>query len=299
MAEETQSTIDESARQEEESPAPSAAPVSTENEITDSLPPRPGWRAIVAPAWFLLGIVVGLAAFAGYDRFTAPPPTPAVAPTLDVAVLRGAARDGMLEALATLQAESAQSQGQRQSTPAPVAKDSFKIRPANLLGEANAKVTLVEYADFQCPFCERFQTSVAPQLIEEYVKTGKVNFLYKHLAFLGPESAWSAVAAECAADQGKFWQYHDLLFARQSGENEGAFAKDKLIGFGKELGLDMPTFEKCVQNDETLNRVREDTQEGQGFGVSSTPTFFVNGRPLVGLGSFEQFKAVLEQALQE
>lgn len=283
---------------EETSPAVPAVPGVAEQEDEKS-PPRAGWRAIVAPVWFLLGLVVGLAAFAGYDRFTTQPTTPVVAPTLDVAVLRGAARDGMLDALATLQAESAQSQGQRQSTPAPVAKDAFKIRPANLLGEPNAKVTLVEYSDFQCPFCGRFQSTVSPQLIEQYVKTGKINFLYKHMAFLGPESAWSAVAAECAANQGKFWEYHDLLFARQSGENEGAFNKDKLIGFGKELGLDMTTFERCVQNDETLDRVRADTQEGQELGVNSTPTFFVNGRPLVGLGSFEQFKAVLEQALQE
>lgn len=271
-------------------------PARREDDDTRELA-RPAWRALVAPAWFLLGVIVGLALFAGYSQLTAKPlATPA--PSLDAAAVKSAAREGLIEAIATLQAQSAQAQQPQESTPAPVSRDAFKVRPANLLGDENAKVTLVEYADFQCPFCGRFYKTISAQLNDEYIKTGKVSFLYKHMAFLGPESAWAAEASECAADQGKFWTYHDLLFSRQNGENQGAFNKDNLVGFGKELGLDMTRFEKCVRNDETLDRVRADTQEGQQFGVNSTPTFFVNGQPVVGMTSYDSLKALLDKALQ-
>ena len=137
-----------------------------------------------------------------------------------------------------------------------------------------------------------------PALLKQYVDTGKAQFVYKHSAFLGQESEWAAQAAECAADQGKFWEYHDLLFERQNGENQGAFSKDNLVGFGRELGLDMVRFEPCVREDKTLARVREDTSEGQGFGVRGTPTFFVNGQPLVGAQPIQAFQKAIDAALQ-
>lgn len=273
---------------------PAVALATTASQKPPTSPPaqKSGWRAWVAPAWFLLGVLVGLGAFVGYNTWTTKPAAPQA---LDAATIKQAAKDGFVEALQELQAQSQQGQGSQ--PPQTVAKDAFSVRPANRLGSENARVTLIEFADFQCPFCARYHQQVAPALIQEYVNTGKVNIVYKHLAFLGPESAWSAVASECAADQGKFWQYHDYLFEHQAGENEGAFNKDKLIGFGKELGLEMIRFEKCVQNDETLDRVRADTAEGQKYGVSSTPTFFVNGTPLVGLRSPDEFKQLIDKAL--
>ncbi len=137
-----------------------------------------------------------------------------------------------------------------------------------------------------------------PVLAKEYVDTGKVEFVYKHSAFLGQESLWAAEAAECAADQNKFWEYHDLLFSRQSGENQGAFAKDKLLGFAQGLGLDMARFEPCLKNDQTLDRVRADTQEAQQAGVSGTPTFFINGQVLEGAQPYEAFQKVIDPMLK-
>jgi protein-disulfide isomerase len=139
---------------------------------------------------------------------------------------------------------------------------------------------------------------VKPALLQQYVDTGKVQFVYKHSAFLGQESVWAAQAAECAADQGKFWAYHDLLFERQGGENQGAFNKDNLVGFGKDLGLDMAQFESCLREDKTLARVQEDTEEGKRLGVRGTPTFFINGRPMVGALPLEAFQEAIEAALQ-
>lgn len=255
---------------------------------------QPGWRMLVAPAWFLFGILVGLGIFAAYAQFTAKPPPPP-AQTLDAAQVKQAAKEGLLQAIQELQAQSSGNGGQGPQT---VAKDAFALRDANILGDKNAKVSIVEYADFQCPFCGRHHAEVEPALIQEFVKTGKANLVYKHLAFLGPESLYAAVAAECAADQGKFWEYHNYLFEHQNGENEGAFTKDKLIGFGPALGLDQTRFEKCVQGDETIERVKADTQEAQKFGVSSTPTFFINGAPLVGLKSPDEFRQAIQQATQ-
>jgi protein-disulfide isomerase len=138
---------------------------------------------------------------------------------------------------------------------------------------------------------------VKPALLKQYVDTGKVKFVYLHAAFLGQESVWAAQASECAADQGKFWAYHDLLFSRQAGENQGAFTKDKLLVLAQELKLDMAQFGPCLTNDQTLDRVKGDTQAGQQVGVRGTPTFFVNGRAVVGALPLQDFQQVIEQAL--
>ncbi len=138
-----------------------------------------------------------------------------------------------------------------------------------------------------------------PDLFRDYVETGKVQFVYKHFAILGPESVWAAQASECAADQGRFWEYHDLLFNRQAGENEGAFTKEKLLTFARALALDMARFEPCLMNDETLDRVQADGQEGRQANVTGTPTFFINGQPLAGAQPYETFKAAIEPLLRE
>lgn len=136
-----------------------------------------------------------------------------------------------------------------------------------------------------------------PDLFREYVDTGKVQFVYKHMAILGQESVWAAEAAECAAEQGKFWEYHDLLFNRQDGENQGAFNKEKLLAMAQDLKLDMAQFEPCLKNDQTMDRVQTDTKEGQQVGVRGTPTFFINGRAVVGALPLPQFRSAIEQAL--
>ncbi len=137
-----------------------------------------------------------------------------------------------------------------------------------------------------------------PEIIKQYVETGQASIVYKHSAFLGQESVWAAQAAECAANQGRFWDFHDILFERQDGENQGAFNQDKLIAMATELQLDMAQFEQCMTSNETLARVQADTQEGSAAGVTGTPTFFINGRVLVGAQPLEAFQQTIEQALQ-
>ncbi len=280
---------------ETEHSAETPAPLTNAPQSFAPSPRKPLWQIFVAPAWFLFGVLVGLGMFAVYAQWTAKPAAPPPQ-ALDAGQVKQAAKEGLLEAIQELQAQSS---GNNQQGPQTVDPRAFAVREANRAGEPNAKVLIVEYADFQCPFCGRHHELVEPTILNEYVKTGKASLVYKHLAFLGPESVYAAVASECAADQGKFWDLYDYLFEHQNGENEGAFTKDKLVGFGKTLNLDMPRFEKCLQDDETVARVQADTAEAQQFGVSSTPTFFVNGEPLVGLKSPDEFRAAIDKALAQ
>ncbi len=262
-------------------------------------PPSRSRARWIAPAWFFFGVIVGIAGFAAYSALTLKPAAPAQTESVDPAALRAAAREGFMDAVATAQA-GAQQQPAAQATPQgpqTVGNDAFTIRPANQRGDPNAKVTVVEFADYQCPFCKRYHDTVGPDFLKQYVDTGKVRFVYKHSAFLGQESVWAAQAAECAADQGKFWQYHDLLFSKQNGENVGTFTKDNLIAYAKEIGLDSAKFDPCLKNDETLSRVAADTQEGRTAGVSGTPTFFINGKPLVGAQPLSVFQSQIDAML--
>ena len=127
-----------------------------------------------------------------------------------------------------------------------------------------------------------------------YVKTGIVRFGYQHMAFLGPESKSAAEASECADEQGKFWEYHDVLFANQSGENQGAFSKDNLKKFATDLKLDTAKFNACVDSGKYSATVENDTAYAQTLGVTSTPAFLINGQSLVGAQPFEAFQKIVE-----
>jgi protein-disulfide isomerase len=117
------------------------------------------------------------------------------------------------------------------------------------------------------------------------------------MAFLGEESIWAAEAAECAADQNKYWEYHDKLFASQNGENQGAFEKENLKQFAADLGLDSDEFNACMDSGKHTELVKSDTTLAQQIGVQSTPSFLVNGTPLVGAVPSEQFQTLIEQNL--
>lgn len=166
-----------------------------------------------------------------------------------------------------------------------------------VLGKKDAKVIVIEFADFQCPFCERFFKDAEKGLIKDYVKTGKVKFVFRNYAFLGKESTWAAEASECANEQEKFWEYHDYLYNHQGPENSGAFAKDKLEGFAEQLGLNTNQFNSCLETDKYAKAVADDLAEGQKAGVSGTPATFINGQLVVGAQPYSAFKTIIDQAL--
>ena len=114
------------------------------------------------------------------------------------------------------------------------------------------------------------------------------------MSFLGPESQWAAEASECAAEQEAFWVYHDRLYDRQSGGNQGAFNQDNLKRLAAELGLDGAAFNTCLDSGKYASLVRTETATVQSLGVRGTPAFLVNGRPLVGAQPFEVFQQIIE-----
>jgi protein-disulfide isomerase len=131
------------------------------------------------------------------------------------------------------------------------------------------------------------------------VNSGKVRLGYIHFAFLGQESQWAAEASECASDQGKFWEFHDLLFEKQSGENQGAFSKDNLKKFAAELSLDQTKFDECLDSGKYTSLVTAQTSFGQQLGVQSTPSFIVNDQPVIGAQPFETFQKLIEADLNQ
>ncbi|MFA6353760.1 MAG: thioredoxin domain-containing protein [Candidatus Paceibacterota bacterium] len=191
------------------------------------------------------------------------------------------------------------------------------------LGNSNAKVTVIMYADFQCPFCAAVSgllpanspliqslkqrdpnwTPSTSGIIDNYVKNGKVLFVYRDWAFLGPESIKAAEAARCAGDQGKFWEYHDYLYSHQNGENEGNFSDTHLKSFAKELGLDVSSFDKCLDSNKYTQAVNDSKNDGSAAGVNGTPKgFILKDGKLVGMiegaEPFSSVKSKIDAALK-
>jgi len=185
-----------------------------------------------------------------------------------------------------------------------IGKVTIDLTNAMILGDAKAPVTIVEYADFQCPFCERYFKQNQSTFISQYVNSGKARFVWKDYAFLGQESVWAAEAARCANDQGKFWEYHDYLFNNQGAENSGAFSKANLKKFASALGLNMGQFNTCLDTDKYASLIQKETQEASAIGVNGTPATFVNGLLItdsngnsVGAAPFTTFQAVIDPLL--
>lgn len=162
------------------------------------------------------------------------------------------------------------------------------------LGSMSAPVTIVEFADFQCSFCRKFWADTLPKLKESYVKQGRVRIVYRHFAILGKFSEQAGMAADCAAEQGKFWEYHDQLFANQGGL---AFTQSKLEHYARLLGLKAANFNRCLTSEKYRKKVEGETAVAASLGARGTPTFFVNGRLMVGAQPFKVFQNMLNEEL--
>lgn len=180
---------------------------------------------------------------------------------------------------------------------APTTVDVTVTKDDPVRGDANAKLTVVEFADYQCPFCERFHKDVYKQILADYVETGKVKFVYKNLAFLGQESTDAANAALCAKEQNKFWEYHDYLFDHQNGENQGAFSVENLKKFAGAVGLAQGQFDSCLDNNKYDAQVKADNAEANKNGFNSTPSTAVGSVAVIGAQPYAQFKTIIEAEL--
>ena len=138
-----------------------------------------------------------------------------------------------------------------------------------------------------------------PELYEKYVKDGTLRLEWKDFPYQGRESVDAALAARAAQAQGKFWEYHDLIYANQSSGNSGGYTEESLTALAEEAGLDVDRFEKDLESARYEAVVQADFEEGQGLGISGTPTFFINGRVLVGLQPLSTFEEAIEEAERE
>lgn len=145
------------------------------------------------------------------------------------------------------------------------------------MGDPNAPVRLEVFEDFQCPACKSYTEQTEDFLIDEYIISGELYYVFHQFPFLGPESFEAAYASACAADQGQFWPYHDYLFANQSGENLNSFSNDRLLEFARLVGLDAESFNDCLRERVHRNAIEMEIAEGRELGVSGTPAIFVNG----------------------
>lgn len=158
-------------------------------------------------------------------------------------------------------------------------------RPAGdglTLGDPGAPVRIDVFEDFQCPACKRFTETVEHQVLAEFVETGKAYYVFHNYAFLDrssvtKESQRAALAGLCANEQGKFWEYHDTLFANWNGENQGAFSDVRLGDFAASLSLDTKAFDSCMSEGRYVSVVDASFDEGNTMGVQGTPSVFVNG----------------------
>lgn len=169
------------------------------------------------------------------------------------------------------------------------------------LGSEEAPVLIIAFSDYQCPYCRRFHEQTFPDLKREFIDTGKVRFVHRDfpLTQIHRYAGLAALAAECADEQGRFWEMHDLLFRRQTEWASAADARERIEGYGQDLGLDGEALSQCIDDQSRAQEILKDLQDGVSYGVQGTPAFFINGQKLEGAQPFSAFKQVIEAELSE
>lgn len=171
-----------------------------------------------------------------------------------------------------------------------------------VLGEAGATVTIIEFGDYQCPVCRLFWHDVEPRLKKEYIDTGKVRLVFRDFPIdqIHPEAAIASMAAQCAADQGKYWQYHDKIFREQDnrGDDVIRFKAADLKKWAADIKLDATAFNTCLDSSRHKSEVEKDFADGAAIGIQGTPTFIINGRVVGGAQPYPVFKRIIDEELK-
>jgi len=207
------------------------------------------------------------------------------------------------EAIAKLELKILQNQLPTKQPAAPV---KISIDDDPIIGDPNAPITIVEFSDFQCPFCARFHTQTLPLILEEYIEQGKVKLVFRDFPIqsIHPNAVPASVAAECANEQGKFREMHDILFEKQNAWNriETADALSLFSQYASDMELEQDAFDSCISSGKYIEEIRNDLDDGREYGVSGTPGFFVGNDQvgyveLKGAQPFESFKKVIDAQL--
>ena len=187
------------------------------------------------------------------------------------------------------------------SEQAPVLPDMARREDADprARGELDAPVVMVMWSDFQCPFCGRFARETGPALVDRYVEEGVLRIEWRDFPYLGPESTEAALAGRAAAAQGAFWAFHDAVYADAFQPNSGSLSRENLLQVARDLDLDMASFEATMDDPDTEAAVQQEFLEAQELGITGTPAFLVNGRPVLGAQPVETFAQLIETAAAE
>lgn len=241
------------------------------------------------------------------------PESPTKSPTLPV-ILAAVAAIALLVTLFDLPGSGDNGTGDEGSASAGSAKDSSRADSSDdplaqlarrqpddpmAKGDVDAPVVLIAYSEFQCPFCGKFARDTAPTLVKQYVADGTLRIEWRDFPYLGPESTTAALAGRAAAAQGKFWEFHDAMYADQLPPNSGRLNEAYVESVAEEIGLDVEQFRTDMATDATRELVAADFEEGQSIGITGTPSFLINGTPVVGAQPTEVFEQVIEEAADE
>ena len=173
------------------------------------------------------------------------------------------------------------------------------IEGSIIMGNPNAKITIVEFGDYQCTFCYKFHDETMKKITDEHIKTNNVNFIYKDFPLNGKQSILASEAVYCAQKQNKFWEYHNTLYNNWGGENTGWITENVLLGFARDLEMNLDDFSQCLGKSEFRQKVLDNEQFGREIGINATPSFLIfNDNEMyriIGAQSFEKFEQVFQK----
>ncbi len=181
---------------------------------------------------------------------------------------------------------------------------TFLENGSPILGDPNAPVTLIEFGDYQCHFCNVHFHNTEHRLLENFIKTGKVKMIFKDFTIIGPDSVNAAHGTHCANDQGKFWEYHDILYNNWTGENNGWASSDNLLKFAQEIELDIDQWSDCMFDERYSHIISNSSKDARELGITGTPAFFVIGPDnkitrISGAQPYESFEKIFNSELEK
>ena len=188
----------------------------------------------------------------------------------------------------------------QQRAPAPAPSGSVPVAAVDgfrgyTLGSDSAPIEITEYSDFECPFCASFATVQMPVVREQLIATGRVRWRFRDFPLpLHTYSRYAALAAQCAGEQGKFWEMHDQLFTNHQWAQTGKNPRGPFRDFARAIGVDLDKYDACMDGQRYAGRIQASVQEGEARGVKGTPSFYVNGRPYQGRSASDDFKALVD-----
>ncbi|HCW32277.1 MAG: DSBA oxidoreductase [Candidatus Peregrinibacteria bacterium GW2011_GWE2_39_6] len=169
-----------------------------------------------------------------------------------------------------------------------------------ILGDENAPITVIEFSDYQCPFCKRFVDESFPQIEENYIKTGKVKLIFRDYPLpFHANAKIAAVAVECAGNQDAYYVMHDALFAGSEEWSSLPDPSEIFQTYAMNIGLDAAQFSQCLSTQATASEVEQDLADAMSYGVDGTPTFFINGQKLVGAQPYSVFENIFNSLLAQ